>query len=164
MAASVWRIPGCEPCGLNLGLEFIGLSPGCSNLRQAAEFVERAKRSNIGIGVDAIHLHLTGGKMADLASVPAEHIAYAQLCDTESAYEPAVASSAELYLPLVFARSVPGKGIIPLAELIGVLPRNTYYDVEVPWPGRQAYGISAEDHARRSVDAALALLSPDRIA
>jgi sugar phosphate isomerase/epimerase len=139
---------------LSLGLEFMGLSPGCSTLEQALDFVRSAKQDNIGIGIDAIHLHLTGGQMAELANVPAEFIAYAQLCDTCSVFDAKVASRPDLYLPLVFEREVPGKGIIPLQKFIRALPEDTYYDVEVPWPSRAAHGISPEKHARRSVEAA----------
>lgn len=146
---------------LRLGLEFMGLSPGCSTLHQAVQFVGRANQSNIGVGVDAIHLHLTGGNIADLAHVPAAYIAYAQLCDTNATFDAEVANTPDLYLPLVFERAIPGQGIIPLEKFIGALPEHTYYDVEVPWPSRAAHGVSAEAHARRSVEAALHALGPD---
>jgi len=145
---------------LCLGLEFMGLSPGCSTLQRAVEFVTQAKSANIGIGVDAIHLHLTGGKMAELANVPAEYIAYAQLCDTRAVFDAEVAFEPALYLPLVFERSIPGQGIIPLREFTRSLPENTFYDVEVPWPSREAHGISPEAHARRSVEAVRNLWQP----
>jgi len=139
---------------LSLGLEFMGLSPGCPTLETAVEFVRRAKMDNIGIGADAIHLHLTGGQMADLAKVPAEYIAYAQLCDTRSVFDAEVACKPDRYLPLVCEREIPGNGLLPLQEFIRALPKNTHYDVEVPWPSRQAHGISPEAHARRAVEAA----------
>ena len=140
---------------LKLGLEFMGLSPGCSTLHQAVQFVECANQNNIGVGVDAIHLHLTGGSISDLAHIPAAYIGYAQLCDTDAPFIAEVASKPDLYLPLVFERAIPGQGIIPLEKFIRALPENTYYDVEVPWPSRAAHGISAEEHARRAVEAAL---------
>ena len=145
---------------LCVGLEFMGLSPGCPTLIQAVEFVRRAKLGNVGIGVDAIHLHLTGGTAMDLRRVPPAYIAYAQVCDTNAPYDERVAASPERYLPLVFERSIPGRGMLPLKDFTQALPAGTFYDVEVPWPSRAAHGVSAEEHARRAVEAALDVCLP----
>jgi sugar phosphate isomerase/epimerase len=143
---------------LQLGLEFMGLTPACGNLQQALDFVQRAAQPNVGLGVDAIHLHLTGGAPAQLRSVGADAIGYAQLCDSVHAFDPAVAADPARYLPQVFARSAPGEGLIALDDIVRQLPAATWFDVEVPWPQRQAQGVSALDHARHAVAASQALL------
>jgi sugar phosphate isomerase/epimerase len=143
---------------LRLGLEFMGLTPACATLQQALDFVQRAAQPNVGLGIDAIHLHLTGGSPAQLGAVSADCIGYAQLCDSVHPFDPAVAADPARYLPQVFTRSAAGEGVIALDELVQQLPADTWFDVEVPWPQRRQQGVSALDHARHAVAATRALL------
>lgn len=143
--------------GISLGLEFMGLTPGCRSLQEALWFVRQCSCDNTGVGIDALHLYLTGGEAAELLDVDPQDIAYAQLCDTRAARESTVIDEAR-YIELAFARNAPGDGVIDLQGFIRNLPANTWFDIEVPYPGRVQAGVSAQDYAARIVDATRATL------
>ncbi|GAB4142330.1 MAG: TIM barrel protein [Sphingomonadales bacterium] len=140
-------------CGLEVGLEFMGLTPGCMTLAQAVDFVTQLGRDNLAIAVDALHLVRSGGTPADVAALPAAYFAYAQICDGHGL------GRATDYLPEALNRAMPGTGDFPLIELIGALPAATPLDVEVPSTQLQQMGISELDHARRAVDAVRAIIA-----
>src|SRR5579862_2758629 len=68
-------------CGLAIGLEFMGLSPGCNSLARAVRLIDRIDRPNAGIAVDALHLVRTGGTPAEVAALAPAYFAYSQICD-----------------------------------------------------------------------------------
>lgn len=138
--------------GLAVGLEFMGLSPGCTSLRRALQLIQRVGRPNVGLAVDPLHLVRTGGTVAELAGVPPGLIAHAQLCDGAHAR---VTSS---YLGEAMDRLAPGDGVFPLRELVRALPETTPIDVEVPSLVLRRQGVPARERARRAVAAARRLL------
>ena len=144
---------------IRLGLEFMGLTPGCRSLDEALWFVRQSARRNVGVGVDALHLHLTGGAATDLIGIEPGAIAYAQLCDTAATFDPAIISDEARYIELAFARQLPGEGIIDLPAFVQHLPANTPVDIEIPYPDREAHGENPGQYARRIVQATRALLS-----
>ncbi|SEJ76691.1 Sugar phosphate isomerase/epimerase [Pseudomonas linyingensis] len=144
--------------GLQLGLEFMALTPGCTSLAAAAGFVERVGRSNLGIGVDALHLARTGGTPAEVAALAPGMVAYAQLCDGPLLAAGVDALDPARYAEEAFNRLPPGQGVFPLAELIRALPPTAALDVEVPMPRLAAQGVSALQRARLAVAGARSLL------
>jgi sugar phosphate isomerase/epimerase len=144
---------------IRLGLEFMGLTPGCRSLDEALWFVRQSGRRNVGVGVDALHLHLTGGAATDLIGIEPGAIAYAQLCDTAAKFDPAIISDEARYIELAFARQLPGEGLIDLPAFVQHLPANTPVDIEIPYPDREARGENPGQYARRIVQATRALLS-----
>lgn len=143
---------------IKLGLEFMGLTPGCKSLAEALWFVRQSGRPNVGVGVDALHLHLTGGAVTDLIGIEPAAIAYAQLCDTRAAFDPAMMTDEARYIELAFARDLPGEGIIDLPAFVQHLPDATPVDIEVPCPDRQSNGESPAQYAGRIIQATRALL------
>lgn len=139
--------------GLKVGLEFMGLSPGCDGIAKAAWYVGQVGRPNLGIAVDALHLARTGGTPADVAALPARVFAYSQICDAHGLHR------ATDYLPEALDREMPGDGDLPLAALIDALPAATFLDVEVP---RANLTIPALERAREAVARTRALLAAAR--
>jgi len=140
--------------GLQLGLEFMALTPGCTSLAAAAGFVERVGRANLGIGVDALHLARTGGTPAEVAALAPGLIAYAQLCDGPLLPAGVDALAPARYVEEAFNRLPPGQGVFPLEELLRALPPAAAVDVEVPMPRLAAQGVSAVQRARLAVEGA----------
>ena len=137
---------------MQVGLEFTGVTPGCTSLESAANLIRLASRPNAGFGVDCLHLVRTGGTPTDVAAMPAELFGYFQICDgpdlvVRSDYS---AESRE--------RMVPGEGVFPIAEILDALPAATPVDVEVPSIIGSQRGVPALERARRSVSAARELL------
>lgn len=113
--------------GLHVGLEFM-LYRDIATWKDALDLIEAAGRSNAGLIIDALHLYRAGGTPEDIAGVPANRIAYAQLSD-------AVQNSPELKdLPTEArgSRLHLGDGSIPLRELVDALPEATQLVIETP--------------------------------
>jgi len=141
--------------GLDVGLEFMPLSPACPSVHRAADYVRAAGRRNVRIGVDALHLARSGGTPADIARIDPQLIGYAQLCDGP------VGVSAD-YLAEALDRQIAGHGSFPLVALAQALPSHTIYDVETPLPGLAGKGVSARERTRLAVDGARLVLAAAR--
>ena len=142
---------------LDVGLEFMGLTPACASIGRAVRFIDLAgKPANAGIAIDCLHLIRTGGTPADVAAVPAEYFSYAQLCDG-----PDLSVQAD-YLAEAMNRMVPGDGVFPIAAILDAMPAATAVDVEVPSITGQQLGIPALDRARRAVEAGRRLMEAAR--
>jgi sugar phosphate isomerase/epimerase len=97
--------------------------------------------------VDVLHLFRAGTQPAELAGVPANRLAYAQFCDAVAgppapADLPAEARSTRLHL---------GEGVIPLHDILDVLPEHTPLVIETPvaaeaaWPTARRQQSAAAD-------------------
>lgn len=145
--------------GLAVGLEFVGLSAGCPSLARALQLVERAGQTNLGVGIDPLHLQRTGGTSGDLAGVDARLLSYAQLCDGPALADSALALDRERYVAEVFDRLSPGEGVFPLTALLKNLPAELPLDVEVPALRLNGSDISPREHARSAVMGARQVLT-----
>ncbi|GLR88745.1 sugar phosphate isomerase/epimerase family protein [Bradyrhizobium iriomotense] len=120
--------------GLRVDLEFMRWR-AIGSLPQAAAVVREAGQTNGAILVDALHLTRSGGRAADLISLPDQWLRAAQLCDA-TAVPPAtetaiIAEAREGRLP-------PGDGALPLGALLEALPADTSLSVEMPMPALDA--------------------------
>jgi sugar phosphate isomerase/epimerase len=138
--------------GLGVGLEFMTMSRGCASLDAAVRMVEAVGRHNLAIAVDALHLVRSGATPKDLAAVPAERLAYAQICDGRGLVP------ADSYMPEAMDRLIPGDGDFPLKDFIRSLPVDLDLDVEVPSTHLSELGITPLQHATRAVRATRLLL------
>lgn len=130
------------PYGIRINIEFMRWRD-VANLKQAAALVEAAGKQNSGILLDALHLFRAGNTLADLQQVDPWWLADVQLCDA-----PLAPPSPELIIQEAReGRLMPGSGLLPLAELIEVLPRDVRYGVEVP-----VKGLSASERMKRGAD------------
>ena len=113
--------------GLKVGVEFM-LYRDIRTWREALQLVEAAGRTNAGLILDLLHFHRAGASAVDLASIPANRLAYAQLCDcvsTSPALEglPGEARTSRLHM---------GDGVISLNAILDQLPQDLQLVVETP--------------------------------
>ena len=148
--------------GLLLGLEFMGITPGCTSFEAAVACVNQSNNEVVGVAIDALHFFRTGGEIAAIEAQPPSLFAYAQLCDGPELDDPAMALDLDRYRNEAFQRLLPGEGEFPLTQLIQALPAELHYDVEVPMPSLAAQGVSARDRATEAIEAARALLATRR--
>jgi sugar phosphate isomerase/epimerase len=141
---------------LAIGIEFTSLTRGCGSIQRAAWFVDQVQRSNLGIGVDCLHLVRSGGTIEDLEELESRYFSYAQICDGFG-----LEASSD-YMIESHDRQLPGDGNFPLAAIMGALPAATALEVEVPSAKRLKAGVSALEHARLAMVQARALV--DRVA
>lgn len=142
--------------GLSVGLEFMGMSAGCSSLHTARHLVEAANCPNFGIAIDALHLVRTGGSLEDVARLDPGTIAYLQLCDGADLHR------SDEYIAEAFNRLSPGEGVFSLQDLIRALPKDIPIDVEVPSEDLRHQGVAPTERARRAVRASRRLLAEVR--
>lgn len=114
--------------GLLVGLEFMPFRE-MRDLAQAVATVQASQQANARVIVDALHLQRSGGRVADVAALQPGLLACPQLCDagpiTPDTHE-ALATEAR------GARMRPGRGALPLVELLRALPADLSFTVEVP--------------------------------
>lgn len=140
-----------ELCDLAAGFR-MGIDLECmawrrvASLPDAVSVVEAAGKANGGALVDALHLSRTGGTPADLRGVPTQRIRSAQLCDAPAGRP---ASTEAIIQEARSGRLPPGKGELPLCELLAALPDDVTLSVEVPMESR----APAEDRARAIFEA-----------
>jgi sugar phosphate isomerase/epimerase len=116
--------------GLRVDVEFMRWR-AVGRLDQAVALVRAADRPNAAVLVDALHLIRSGGSSDDLAGLPPSLIGAAQLCDA-SARQPA--TDQEVIAEAREGRLPPGEGVLPLSELLSVLPGDVPLSVEMPMP------------------------------
>jgi sugar phosphate isomerase/epimerase len=117
-----------RPFGLRVDLEFMRWRV-VGTLQQAAAVVRRADKANGAILVDALHLSRSGGRPADLATLPVNLLQAVQLCDAGAAMP---ANDAETIAEAREGRLPPGEGALPLSELLAALPGDVAVSVEMP--------------------------------
>jgi sugar phosphate isomerase/epimerase len=126
----------CDLCdragafGLSVGLEF-AVYTGVRTLAHAAHVVARANRANAFVIVDALHFSRSGGVPADLATVDASLLRYAQICDA-SPDMPRPDDVPSLIREARTGRLLPGDGVLPLRDLVAALPPDAPVSIEAP--------------------------------
>lgn len=101
--------------GLEATLEFIP-GTGIPNLAAALHVLDRCRSDNVRLMIDTYHLHTSGGVASDIDRIPSGSIRAIQVSDTAVDLR---RSSSEFS-----QRLMPGKGMLPLAELIDAARRN----------------------------------------
>lgn len=137
---------------MEVGLEFMPLSPACATINRAAEYIRASGAINVRIGVDALHLERSGGSPADIIATDPALIGYSQLCDGPLG----VATD---YLAEALDRQVPGTANFPLVAMIKALPAGTEFDVETPLSSMAIAGVSPDQRVRLAVAGARAVLA-----
>jgi sugar phosphate isomerase/epimerase len=133
--------------GLSLGVEFTPLTRGCLSLERAVWLVDQVGRADFGIGIDCLHLIRSGGTAADVAALDPRTIANGQICDGHGRH------ASDAYISEVHSRELPGRGDLPLHDILGALPASMPIEVEVPAEQYRSAGVSALDHLRAAVAA-----------
>lgn len=141
------------PLGLSANLEFFAPWTGSSDLPSALATVSAAGRANGKVLIDTLHAWRTGVTTEALRALPAERLAYAQICDAPQAAPTDLAARVREAME---QRLLPGEGSIPLVEMLRALPPLLPVSVEVPRQSSMTLE-QAQVHARA------ALAATDRI-
>ena len=107
-----------------------------SSAVKAQEIIEYAKRPNIQILVDTLHL-ARSGEVESFKSIDPKLIGYVQICDGK-VDEP----DDEAYQKEAIAnRQIPGEGAIPLVSILQHVPSGVVVSGEVPMVLRREAGV-----------------------
>lgn len=104
--------------GLKLSIEFNSQHPTVNCVEVAREIVHGADRPNVGLLLDAYHLHRSGRVGRAFEDVPGEEIMYFQFSDVPVNPSVGVARPTD--------RLPPGKGVIPWHEVFQLLAEKGY--------------------------------------
>ncbi len=135
--------------GLTIDLEFVTWTE-TPDLDRAASIVTAARCANAGILIDTLHFSRSGCSVAHLARLPREWFRYAQVCDAPTQGPDSVdglihaARNDRLFL---------GEGGLDLSGILGALPREIPYSLEIP-RAALARVIGIEECARLALVAA----------
>jgi sugar phosphate isomerase/epimerase len=114
--------------GLTVDLEFVTWTE-TPDLDRAASIVNAAHCSNAGVLIDTLHFARSGCSVAHLTKLPREWFRYAQICDAPKQGPDSVdglihaARNDRLFL---------GEGGLDLSGILGALPREIPYSLEIP--------------------------------
>jgi len=145
---------GAAAYGLEVCLEF-AVYTGVRTLAHAARMIERSKRANASVLIDALHWSRSGGLPAHVREVDPSRFRYAQICDAVVDM-PAPTDTPGLIREARTGRLLPGEGALPLAELVAALPAGLPLAIEAPC--RATADLPAVERARRAHRALSALL------
>lgn len=112
--------------GVQPNLEFLPVL-AIKTLPQALDII--APVAGAGVLVDLLHLVRSGGSVADLASVPAARLHYAQLCDGLAVLGDN--SPAAVLADALDGRSIPGEGALPAEAFVRALPTGLPLSLEI---------------------------------
>jgi 2-keto-myo-inositol isomerase len=103
---------------VSLAFEFLG-QPGCSvqTLEVADEIVTETGRANVGLVIDSFHFYAGGSGLEAIEALDAERLFIFHINDAEDRPREELQDSHRL---------LPGLGILPLKEIVGVLRRIGY--------------------------------------
>lgn len=133
------------PYDVTVALEFMRFT-SVPTFGAASRIVQDTGADNVGIVVDALHLHRGGERPADLVAPGAGPVAYLQLCDAPADPPGDPDDRSVLAEEARHHRWFPGTGDLPLTELLRTLPAGMPCSIEV-----QADGwAGAEDAVRRA--------------
>jgi sugar phosphate isomerase/epimerase len=112
-----------------------------ATLDQALRLIEESRRSNAVLCVDPLHLARAGGQPADLRHVEPRLLPYIQFSDGMLAPgEPDLALAKRIGLG---ERRLPGQGMLPIAELLEIVPNDLPLSLEVAMPRGQSVAATA---------------------
>jgi 2-keto-myo-inositol isomerase len=114
------RLDDCAaPYGVKIAFEFLGFA-SCSvrTLAHSWEIIRRVDRSTVGMVIDTFHFYVGGSSVPSLGSVPPARIFIVHINDAEDR-PPAELEDRH--------RLLPGRGILPLGEILAGL-RKVGYD------------------------------------
>jgi sugar phosphate isomerase/epimerase len=103
-----------------------------ANLPQTLALIAEAKRANAAICVDPLNFVRAGDTAADLALVDPKLLPYAQI--TDGMILPGEPNPAMLGRMPANQRRLMGEGMVPVAEILDVLPAGLPLSVEFPPP------------------------------
>lgn len=149
---AAYGVRACLECMVYMGVKTMG---------QASRIIDRTGRTDIGVVIDPLHLDRAGDRPSDVARLDPGRIASFQLCDAGPRPDPLEAAA--LIAESRGGRLVPGEGMLPLRELMAVLPAGVPAELEVPTVGLIGT-MPDEAIAAKMRDAALAIMAERSVA
>ncbi|PZR96122.1 MAG: xylose isomerase [Stutzerimonas stutzeri] len=147
----------CEaaaPYGLTGDLEFMPWTK-VRDARSALRIVTAAGQPNGRILVDALHAGRSSTTLGDIASIPADMLSYAQICDAPGDMP---TTDEGLIYTAREARLLPGEGSIDLVGIFSQLPPDLPVSVEIPHLERSPV-LGVREWARQALAATRATLA-----
>jgi sugar phosphate isomerase/epimerase len=138
---------------LTMNMEFMPWT-GVKTLDQAMRITRAAARPNGRVLIDTIHLDRTGGTADQVASIPPEFLAYAQICDATG---PRPGDYETMIYQARNERAFPGEGNLDLLGVLRALPEDLPLSLEVPTK-KLAETVTPLERARRARTAIEVLL------
>jgi len=139
--------------GLIATIEYLpGLAIG--NLAAAVAAVRHAGNANFRVLIDAMHFFRSGSKPAELAQLDPTLIGYVQLCDV-----PLVSKYDDYSYEARFDRRAPGKGELPLLDLLAMVPEDVIVGLETPMLREAEAGIVPKERLAGGIQATRDLLA-----
>jgi sugar phosphate isomerase/epimerase len=131
---------------LTVEIEFVTWTE-TATLDRAARIVQGADRGNGGLLIDTLHFSRSNCSVDELANLPRSWFRYAQVCD-------APRDPPDTVDGLIFAarneRMFLGEGGLDLRAILGALPPNIPYSLEIP-TAALAREVGLEECARRAL-------------
>jgi sugar phosphate isomerase/epimerase len=124
----------------------------CNNLDKGYRIIKNVNRPNFGMLVDPLHVARSGGSAAQLAKMESNRFIFAQLCDARRE-KPA---NMDLRTEARTGRLYPGKGELPLYDILDAMPRDIEIELEMPHPDHAS--MTPAEVSRRVGDVARAYL------
>lgn len=113
--------------GIRIGVEFMPASQ-LPDLRAAKDLIFEIGLQNVGLVIDALHLHRSGGTVAELRELDSSRIFLFQICDAPAEHPP----EELLFEEAIKGRLYPGAGKLPLETIIAALPKTVEIECEIP--------------------------------
>jgi sugar phosphate isomerase/epimerase len=139
--------------GLTVDLEFVPIA-GVKDLKGTIDVLETVNRDNAGILIDTHHFQRSGENPEELRRLPRSWFNFAHLCDAPG---PIPTDNEEMTRILREAREYVGEGGINIAEILGAMPREINYSIELP-NLEKVRELGYAEHARRSLVTAKAYM------
>jgi sugar phosphate isomerase/epimerase len=99
------------------------------NLAEAARVVRAVNRSNAGILVDMLHFGRSDSSLEQLSALPRDWFRFAHVCDAAKEVPPTMAG---IIRTARDERQFPGEGGIDVLGILGRLPQDIPYALEIP--------------------------------
>jgi sugar phosphate isomerase/epimerase len=138
-----------KPLGIFVSLEFPHWTE-TGNLAAATKVVRAVDRTNAGILVDMLHFGRSGSTLEELAKLPREWFRFAHVCDAAKEVPPAMAG---IIRTARDERVFPGEGGIDVRGILGCLPQDIPYALEIPKMA-MTRAIGPEEVARLAITVA----------
>jgi sugar phosphate isomerase/epimerase len=124
------------------------------DLPMALDLHRHVGRPNFKLLIDTMHVIRGGSSPADVAALDPDIIGYVQICDAP--LKPVIADYME---EAMLTRLPPGKGELPLLDLLKALPRRLRVSLEVPMRREYDAGVDHLERLAPCVEGARALLA-----
>jgi sugar phosphate isomerase/epimerase len=117
-----------KPLGIFVSLEFPHWTD-TGNLAAATKVVRAVGRENAGILVDTLHFARSNSSLEELAKLPSSWFRFAHVCDAAKEMPP---TNEGIIRTARAERLFPGEGGIDVRGILGRLPPNIPYSLEIP--------------------------------